>query len=200
MLGPFLAPLPLGLFPLLLWALQNSHLSRCRPLGFIRLRADRRKRLIPQGGAEEALKVGRWQDPVLGKQCFPCRVPLGGMLPASGSLPCSFGKVSRLAWCIPYIIHGSVSWRLGYSRIPGTGTALPTRGVRGRQEQLRRAAPGRSHRPSAMPSGGATHGHVPRQTRAQVNSQPGQAAGSGAGSRLLPAQGVISQGPAGAGA
>lgn len=120
---------------------------------------------------------------------------LGEMLPAARALPCSFGKVSGLAWCIPYIIHGTASLALGLQPDP----RHRPRGVRGRQEQLRRAARGRSRRPSAMPSGrapGATHGHVPRQTRAQVNTRAGRCAGS----RILPAPGIPSPRPAGAGA
>lgn len=64
MLGPSLASLPLGVFPLLPWAPQDCHLSLGAAvwlngsLGFIRLRADWRKRLISQRGAEEAPRRG----------------------------------------------------------------------------------------------------------------------------------------------
>lgn len=134
--------------------------------------------------------------------------PYGGArrspAPAAGALPCSFGKLSRLKRRIPYIIHGASpgGWvTAGAQRQPRATERT------GRQE----AAPARLRRdcrPSAMPDGGlpAAKGatHVPHRKRVQVNLPPGQAAGSGAarcaGSCLVPARGIVSQGPAGVGA
>lgn len=135
-------------------------------------------------------------------------VPYGGAqrspAPAAGALPRSFGKLSGLKRRIPYIIHGASpgGWvTAGAQRQPCAAERT------GRQE----AAPARLRRdcrPSTMPDGGlpAAKGatHVPHQKRVQVNLPPGQAAGSGAGrcagSCLVPARGIVSQGPAGVGA
>lgn len=169
--------------------------------GFTRLCADRRKRLIPQGRAEQAPRRGEVAKSRFGVAVPPRNVPLGGCSQQQGPFPAPSEKSRGWRGASLTLFMPPQAWRLGYSRIRATGTAPPTRGVRGRQERLRRAAPGR---PSAMPSGlpaapeGATHGHVPRQTRAQVKRRAGQAAGSGSG--LLPVPGITSQRPAGAGA
>lgn len=207
--------LPLGVFPLLPWVLQNCHLSLGAAvwlhgsLGSLRLHADWRKRLTPQDGAEEAPRRGEVAGSRFGVTVLPLQHPPGGMLPVAGALPCSFGKVSGLAWCIPYIIHAVASLAVGLQPHPShRHRAADSRGAR-EVGAAPPSCPGAgSHRPSAMPSGrplapeGATHGHVPLQSRAQVNSQTGKAARSGtsrcAGSRCLPAQGILSQGSAGA--
>lgn len=158
---PCVAPLG-GVPTAALGSAEFSPLSWCRPLGFIRLRADRSKRLIAQGRGKEAPRLGEVSGSRFRQTVLPLQSPPGGMLPAAGSLPCSFGKVSRLSWRIPYIIHAAASWRLGYSRIPGTGTAPPTRGVRERQEQL----PGLPRAGSTAPAPCQAGGHRrPREPR-----------------------------------
>ena len=133
--------------------------------------------------------------------------------PAPSALPRSFGTVSGPERHIPYIIHAATSpggWVTARAQPPAP--RCPTRGVP--QEaggSSQRAAPRLpSRRPSAMPSEGllaaegATERHAPRRNRAQVNTPPGQGAGLGAGrcagSCLVPAPGIDSQGPSGAGA
>lgn len=184
-------------------------------LGFIPLRAGQGKRLIPQGRAQGAPRRGEVAGSGFGVVTVLCAVPCsvvppppGGMLPAVGTLSCCFGKDSGPEQRIPCIIHAPASpggWVTAGAQPPAPHCL--TRGVPWEAGgSSRRAVPRLpSRRPSAMPSGGppaaegATHGHVPRRNRAQVNTPLGQAAGSGAGrcagSGLAPAWGIVSQGP-----
>lgn len=221
--GPSSAVLPLAVLPVpgwqVPWAVQNCHLS-VPQFGFAGSNGSLCFILLIPPGAPRCGEVARSSFGVVTVLCAaPCSVPPGDApmgsrhspAPAAGAISCSFGKVSGPEWRIRYIIHAAASpggWVTAGAQ--PAAPRCPAHGVpREAGGSSRRAEPGLPYpRPSAMPSRGppaakgATHGHVPRRNWAQVNTHPGQAVGSGAGrcagSRLVPVQGIISQGSTGA--
>lgn len=190
-------------------------------LGFVLLQAGWRKRLIPQQRAQRAPRHGEAVGSGFGVVTALCAVPCSVVFPPPprGDAPCHgcpfllLWKSLRLRRRIPYIIHATASpggWVTDGAHLPAPRCL--TRGVPWEAGgSSRRAVPGLPARcPSAMPSGGtpaaegATRGHVSCRNWVQVNTLPGQAVGLGASRRagtcLVSARGIVSQGPAGAGA
>lgn len=188
----------------------------CPPPSWLEEEADSPAESTASPKARRGSRVWFWGGD--GALCRPLqrRVPPP---PPRGDAPCHgcpfllLWKSLRLRRRIPYIIHATASpggWVTDGAHLPAPRCL--TRGVPWEAGgSSRRAVPGLPARcPSAMPSGGtpaaegATRGHVSCRNWVQVNTLPGQAVGLGASRRagtcLVSARGIVSQGPAGAGA